>query len=275
MAVSLPVSMTAAKEAGTNFFIELYRIELPSYTLLLASCDEDIDFNGETYLGYPIKRGEITKTVDSRVDNCDIEISNTNDYFTLALFNGKTFLGSRAYIYRILYPDSLSDPSIVHLVFYGQVDSPELTENATFKCSIVSDLPNQNACRTMQYSCSAAFGDTNCGKTAVTVNSSTVSFGTADYQGATRQTLTNSALSGNYWKNAIVTIDSISRRVIDWDSRTNTIYLEYAFPDEIETSGGYSVVQNCDKTPTSCKQFNNLTRYGGFLFVPFEFVAKA
>ena len=123
MAVSLPVAMSKAKEANSNFFIELYTIELPTYELNIASCDEDIEFNGKRFMGYPIKRGEITKTVDSRVDNCDITVSNTNDYFTLLLFNGKNFLGHRVYIYKILYPDSLKDPSIVFPVFYGQIDS--------------------------------------------------------------------------------------------------------------------------------------------------------
>lgn len=275
MAVSLPVKMAEAKEAGTNFFIELYRLELPSYTLLLASCDEDIQFAGETYNAFPIKRGEITKTVDSRVDNCDIEISNVNDSFTLALFNGKSFLGSRAYVYKILYPDSLNDENIVHLVFYGQIDSPELTENATFKCSIVSDLPNMDNCRTMQYCCSAAFGDANCGKTPVAVTNSSFSFGTGSFNGVSRQTIKDSKLSGNYWGNAIVFVDGMSRRVITWDSSSNTVYLEYAFPDNVDISGGYKIVQDCDKTPACCGNYNNLTRYGGFLFIPFEFVAKA
>lgn len=271
MAITLPVKMAEAKEAASNFFIELYQVELPSYTLYLAACDEDIVFNGKTYMGYPIKRGEITKTVDSRVDNCDIEISNTNDYFTLAIFNGKNFLGCRCYIYKILYPESLDDASVVSMVFYGQIDSPELTSDATFKCSIVSDLPNMDNCRTMGYSCSAVFGDENCGMTP-REQMGGVNLSTMAYQGVDRQVLMDSQLGEYNWDNAVVVIDGIARRVIHYENFM--AYLEYPFPTNIDTSGQYYIVQNCDKTPASCRKYNNLQRYGGFPFVPFEFVAK-
>lgn len=235
MAISLPVEMEKAKESNSNFFIELYRIELPSYSLLLASCNENITFSGETYLGYPIKRGEITKTVDSRVDNCDIEISNTNEYFTLSLFNGKSFLGCRVYVYRIMYPESLNNPNLIFPVFYGQLDSPELTENGTFKCSIVSDIPNMNSCRTMNYTCSNVFGDENCKHEIKTVSGPIESMGIEKLDGSEWAYLQSSALGTEYWMNAIVTIDGISRRVIR--TAQNKVYFEYAFPDHIDLSG--------------------------------------
>lgn len=271
MAVSLPVSMAEAKESGTTFFIELYRIELPSYDLLIASCDQDIPFAGETYMAYPVKRGEITKTVDSRVDNCDIEISNTNEYFTLALLNGKNFLGCRCYIYRIQYPESLTDPNCVSLVFYGQIDSPELSEDATFKCSIVSDIPNMDSCRTMGYNCSAEFGDENC-KHSIATASGSCRLETMEFDGVMRPTCYSTVLGNGYWLNAIITIDGLSRRVVG--QGPNYVILEYEFPPEIDVSQGFKIAQNCDKTVSSCKVYNNLQRYGGFLYVPFEYQVK-
>ena len=271
MSVSLPVSMNEAKESSSNFFVELYRVELPTYDLLIASCDQNIDFNGETYLAYPVKRGEITRTVDSRVDNCDIEISNTNEYFTLALLNGKNFLGCRCFIYKILYPDSLSDPSNVHLVFYGQVDSPELTADKTFKCSVVSDIPNMDNCRTMGYSCSAKFGDENC-KHAIGKATGSCTLSKETLNGVERQVVSSSSLGDTYWKDAVITIDGLSRRVIS--SIHNKVYCEYEFPDGIDSSGGFSIEQDCDKSATSCDNYNNREHYCGFLFIPFEFTVK-
>lgn len=271
MSISLPVAMAEAKESGSAFFIELYKIELPSYTLYLCNADQDIDFAGQTFLGYPIERGEITKTVDSRVDNCDITISNTNDYFTLALLNGKNFLGCRAWIGRILYPDSLSDPNLVTLTFYGQIDSPELQADGTFKCSIVSDIPNMDNCRTMNYTCSNKFGDDNCRHSIGTVSGS-CTISTENINGVDRQAISSDSLGSTYWKDAIITIDGLSRRVISYTD--NKVYVEYAFPDGIDTSNGFTICQNCDKTPSSCDSYNNRVNYGGFLFIPFEFSIK-
>lgn len=272
MAVSLPVHMAEMKESGTTFFIELYQIELPSYTLFLASSDEDITFNGQTYLGYPIKRGDITRTVDSRVDNCDIEVSNTNDYFTLTLLNGKNFLGCRCYIYRIQYPDSLSDPNNVIMVFYGQIDSPELTEDKTFKCSIVSDIPNMDNCRTFGYACSNQFGDENCRLAVRTASGPCALDAWVDGNGVTRPAIRSDALANGYWMNAVITIDGLSRRVVG--QHGNIVVLEYNFPDGIDLSGGMKIAQNCDKTVASCKAYGNLRHYGGFLYVPFEYQVK-
>lgn len=271
MAVSLPVKMAEAKEAGQNFFIELYKLFLPSYTLTIASCDEDIWFNNEKYLGFPVKRGEITKTVDSRVDNCEIEISNTNEYFTLSLFNGKNFLNCRALIYKILYPDSLEDPSIVQLIFYGQVDTPQLTENGTFKCSIVSDLPNMNSCRTMGYSCTNTFGDENC-KLKPNEMMGICTLENRTWNGISRQCIVDSRLGDLDWTNGVAEIDGEARRIIH--SEAGCVYLEYAFPTNIDVSDGYWIRQNCDKTQESCKKLGNLTHYGGFPFVPFEYSVK-
>lgn len=272
MAVSLPVKMAEAKESSSCFFIELYKLLLPSYTLTIASCDEDIFYNGETYKAFPVKRGEITKTVDSRVDNCEIEISNTNEYFTLALFNGKNFLNCRALIYKILYPDALDDPTNVQLIFYGQIDTPELTENGTFKCSIISDLPNMDACRTMGYSCTNTFGDENCQKKPDEM----MGVGTLEnrtWQGISRQCLVDSRLADGNWENGVCEIDGEARRIIHCE--TGCVFLEYAFPSNIDLSDGYWVRQNCDKTQASCKKLGNLKNYGGFPFVPFEYNVKS
>ena len=51
-------------------------------------------------------------------------------------------------------------------------------------------------------------------------------------------------------------------------------YLEYPFPDDIDKSKGFSIQQDCDKTPVSCEVYGNREHYAGFLAVPFEFTAK-
>ena len=79
-------------------------------------------------------------------------------------------------------------------------------------------------------------------------------------------------LGSTYWKDGIITIDGESRRVIG--TETNRVYLEYPFPNDIDKNKGFSIQQDCDKTPVSCEVYGNRKHYAGFLAVPFEFTAK-
>ena len=72
---------------------------------------------------------------------------------------GAGWFGSRVYVYKILYPDSLSDPSQITILFYGSIDSPELTNEGTFKIQLVSDIPTATGGRILQYPCNSTFGD--------------------------------------------------------------------------------------------------------------------
>ena len=160
--LSLPVAFREALESGSVFDIELYEVHIPNMTLYLCSCDINIQFNGRTYLALPIRRGEISKTVDNSIDSCELQISNATDKFTQLLFKGIPFTGSRIYIYRILYPDSLTNANMIKPVFMGRVDAPELTSDGIFKVTVTTDVPNVRGGRRTQYSCTSVFGDASC-----------------------------------------------------------------------------------------------------------------
>ena len=55
----LPISMAAAKEQSSSFFIELYVLHLKTGIIRICNCDEVITFGGCDYYPVPVQRGTI------------------------------------------------------------------------------------------------------------------------------------------------------------------------------------------------------------------------
>lgn len=271
--INLPVAFREALESGSVFDIELYEVHIPNLTLYLCSCDVNIQFNGHTYLALPIRRGEIDKTVDNSIDSCELQISNATDKFTQLLFKGIPFTGSRVYIYRILYPDSLTNANMVKPVFMGRVDAPELTTDGIFKVTVTTDVPNVRGGRRTQYSCTSVFGDESCQAQIETLQT-TVDSITQDEHGF-RVGIRNPADQKTF-TNGVLIISGEARKIVDFKDAGASIYLEYPLlqsPDIL--IGQQATIQSgCDKTPTDCKRHGNQKRYAGFLSVPFEFTVR-
>lgn len=263
--INLPVKMKEAIESGSVFTIELYCISLPYTTLYVCSCDENITYNGQTYIAVPIQRGEITKTVDSSVDSCELTVSNTTDHFTQLMFSGINFIGSMVNIYSILYPDSIENPSIVKNVFYGQIDAPELTSDGTFKVQLVSDIPQMRCGRVLQYPCNSTFGDHSCG-----IKPQSLSGMVVNEKNHRELRLTNYS-ADNKWKNGIILVEGEGRKIVSQNG--STVVVEYPFLQDI-LNKNYTIRQGCDKTLSDCDRYNNRRRYAGFPSVPYEYQIK-
>ena len=73
MARVLPIAMAQAKEEYENFFIELYTMKLPSGEMRLVACDEDIDFDGKSFMAVPLQRNDFKQSVDGKIDNMELQ----------------------------------------------------------------------------------------------------------------------------------------------------------------------------------------------------------
>ena len=131
--ITLPVSMSEAMESGNPFFIELYTIQLRTSTLFLAAADEDVTFAGQKYLAVPIKREEINRSLDSIINDCQLEVSDCSDDLLRYVLNGYDFRGCKCNIIRIEYPDSLEDVTNFSWVFSGEIDEPSFSDGV-FTC---------------------------------------------------------------------------------------------------------------------------------------------
>lgn len=264
--ISLPVRMQNALESGNVFEIELYKVELATITLYLCSCDTNITYNGQTYIGVPIERGEMTQSVDNTTDQCDLTIANTTEYFTKLLFEGLNFTGCMVYVYRIIYPDSLQFPNMVKSVFVGQIDAPELTTDGTFKVTLTKDMTQEKCGRVLQYACNSVFGD-ECCMHEVKEQSGEVVYVSND--GKTIG-LSNFTADDNIWTNSILIINGEGRLVKEVLG-ANQCKIEYIYINTPQVGDTYTIKQGCDKTRKQCKTYGNLQHYNGFPSVPYEY----
>jgi len=268
--IILPVALATAKEQSQNFFIELYEVHLPSGTVRFAACDEDIPFNGQVYKSVPIQRGEIKTTVDSKTDNVELKIANVDQDFTAAIYGGLDFRGSDCYIMQILYPNSLSDPTIFKYIFTGYLDNP-VFDGKEFKVTIKSRIPNiYSPSRKFQLPCNAWFGDPDeCGVIKGFGNGATVGAGST--QSVIYDSNNNNTV--DFWKDGILTYYNESRKIIAYEN--GYITLEYPLTYTVQAGATYSIEQGCDKSAAVCKnRFDNLGNRSGFPSIPFEFAIR-
>ena len=256
----LPVSMSTMKDSGETFFIELYVLELRTGTSYIAATDENIVFNGITFLAVPFQRQSVVRSMDNIADSCEVSIADA-DYSHLAyIMDGFDFRGVNCTVLRIQYPDSLTDPSVCQWMFSGYIDEPAYADGV-FTCKIMTRFPNiQCPNRSYQIACNSEFGDESC-----TASLATETVAITGVSGNTL-TLTKSYQDG-YWKDGVAKVSGEARNISA--STGNTVTLNVNF---LQALDGKSVElsRGCNKTREGCKRFNNMVHYGGFPAIPFE-----
>ena len=260
----LPVNMEAAKESGNPFFIELYVIHLKTGDIRICNCDTVIHFAGYDYYPVPIERGSVKTSVDSKIDNMDLKISDADNSKVAALMEGFDFRGRTVELFRIQYPESLEDETLVLPVFIGYLDAPQYS-NGEFTCSVICSFPKTKCpFRITQYFCNNTFGDDLC-KMDKAVFTSTV-----DTNSSTPDNIKLMDVIGeaDKYKMGLITIGYETRMI-----KSNSVdgYVTTYYPFQGDLTGTVTLTRNCDKTPESCRRYNNLQNYGGFLAIPKEF----
>lgn len=258
----LPVSIEQAKEQSSSFFIELYNIYLKTGTIRICNCDVIIEFNGYQYYPVPIKRGSIKSSVDSKIDNVDLTIADADTSKISALLQGFDFRGRTVEIFKIQYPESLSDNSIYVPIFVGYLDAPNYS-NGEFSVTVKAAFPKINIpFRKTQYFCNNTFGDELCkmdlARQELVVDSALSTPDSIKIDGT---------LEPDFYKNGLITIGYETKMI-----KTNSEnYITTYYPFQVDLTGTAIITRNCDKTPENCSRYNNRQNYGGFLAIPKEF----
>ncbi|BAL85090.1 hypothetical protein SELR_pSRC300170 (plasmid) [Selenomonas ruminantium subsp. lactilytica TAM6421] len=264
MSVVLPVCMAKAKESGNPFFIELYILNLRTGITRLAACDENIEFAGATYLAVPFQRGDIARNLDTINDSVNISVADCSHEMLQFVMNGFDFRGCSATIVRIQYPESLSNPNALQLVFSGFIDEPTFSDGV-LSAKINARLPEINCPnRNYRLACNSEFGDAECcmdlGKENVMVTNVQGSTITLDMD-----------YKEDYWKDGVITVEGESR-VISSSSGAD-IVVNVGFAHDIVGKQA-EVVRGCNKTVERCKAYGNMKHYSGFPAIPFESVYR-
>lgn len=260
MSVILPVSMSTMKDSGETFFIELYVLELRTGTSYIAATDENITYNGIEFFAVPFQRQDVVRSMDNISDSCEVSIADSNYKHLAYIMNGFDFRGVSCSIFRIQYPDSLSNPKIVQWMFSGYVDEPSYADGV-FTCKIMSRFPEiQCPNRSFQLACNSEFGDEACGMSLSTEDVSITSV-------SGNVIALSRSYTDNYWKDGVAKVTGEARNIEK--SSGNTITVNVNFLQEIN---GKTIELNrgCNKTREVCRKYNNMTHYGGFPAIPFE-----
>ena len=256
----LPVKMSQMKDSGETFFIELYIINLRSGTSYIAATDEDIVFNGQKYVAVPFQRQNITRSMDNITDSCQVSLSDVSYELLAYVMEGFDFRGSSCTVLRIMYPDSIKDPTICQWVFSGYIDEPSYSDGI-FTCKIMSRFPSiECPNRAYHLACNSEFGDEQCKIKVVKEN-----VGIKSVQGSTL-TLVKAYPTG-YWKDGVAFVEGESR-IIE-SSIDDTITLNVNFLQDLRGKS-VELSQGCNKTHEACKGYGNTKNYSGFPAIPFE-----
>lgn len=259
----LPVSMQLAKEQSSSFFIELYNIHLKTGTIRICNCDEVITFAGYEFYPVPVERGNIKTSVDSKIDNVDLKIADADNSKVAVLMQGFDFRGREVEIYRIQYPESIEDESIVMPVFFGKLDTPSYS-NGEFTCTVTSSFPKAKVPnRQTQYFCNNTFGDELCG---MSLGEQTVTINVANSTASTI-VLSGITLADDEYASGLITMGYETKLIKSNTADTLTL----AYPLLSDLSETATITLNCNKTPEMCDKYNNRRNYGGFLAIPKEF----
>lgn len=260
-----PVEMQKAKETQAPFFIELYILQLRTGISYIAACDEDIEFDGNTYIAIPFSREEITRSADNLFDETTVSIGDVDDSKLAYLLSGFDFRGCRIAIFKIQYPESLSNPKLMLPMFIGHLDAPSYA-NGVFSCSLKSMFPMVDVPRReYQLQCNSNFGDSHCGLSDGAIE--------ATIQSAEKNTLKlNKDITGVGYEFGIATVLGESRNIIGVDGNRITVGINFLQDNLV----GKSIViqKGCDKTKECCAKLGNLRHFSGFPAVPFESVYR-
>lgn len=258
---TLPVRIQEAKEKENSFFIEIYEIHLRTQVLYLVAADEDIVYDGQKYTAIPVKRGSVTRSMDSIVNECELEVGDCTDDLLAYVMNGFDFRGSMCLIRRILYPESLNNPEIFGFIFAGEIDEPQFADGV-FTCKVTSQFPHVSVpTRDYQVACNSEFGDAEC-----CANKGIANLEVRRGQG--NIIYLSNAYPKDYWRHGTIKIAGEARIIIE--SHDNQITTNVNFLQEIDGKTA-ELSRGCNKTFEWCKsQYNNAIHFSGFPAVPWE-----
>lgn len=258
----IPVKMAEAKETNAPFFIEVYILRLKTGVSYIAATDEDITFGGIHWIAVPFSRDDITRTTDNLMDETSIRIGDVDSKRLAYVMSGFDFRGCVIEIYKVQYPEILTDDGVILPVFRGYLDAPTYS-NGVFSCRVKSLFPTVEVPqREFQLQCNSIYGDENCGMSTKPILANVVSVGEDN-------TITiDNTFPKNFWRNGMAIIGGESRNITQ--SESNTITLGINFLQKNIIGEIVQLQRGCDKTKECCESLKNLSHFSGFPAVPFE-----
>lgn len=81
--------------------ITLYEIELPSSTARITDYDEDVTYNAETYVKFPIKKSDIQQNMFNQITHMQLTIANANRVYGAYLEQYDGLIGRKVTVINV------------------------------------------------------------------------------------------------------------------------------------------------------------------------------
>lgn len=255
-----------------GFPVELYRFSSTGFdqSYYFTSSQEDVVYNGNTYVSTYIKRTQPELTSEKNAQKIQVTIARDNDLASKWLFYSPANT-----VWLTIYRFHLSDIDNQYKVFWqGRVRSAErLINEVQLGCDLIdSAFDREGLRRTFANVCFHMLYGTRCKVPKASFqNTGTISGVSGDTLSA--NTFANfsdsSPVPDGYWINGYVERSNGDVRfVVQHTGVTVTLLTPF---EDMQVGETVSIFAGCDHAFVTClNKFNNVINYGGFPYLPSE-----
>lgn len=258
----MPYSDEIAK-TEVPYFIELYDIVAPDWTLYLTPYRYSITYSNKKYTSCVMER-------------TDFEIEKNEERTVTISFATKedvslTFMTYNVPKLRVTIRRYFPEASVAKIIFVGEGDIVGIS-NRVLTLKVV-DILSMNKAKVppLVYSayCNNTLFDSRCGLTTLSYRLRTKFY----YVSGNSQVLYSPLLknySADYFTYGYIEYGHHWRLITKHDNSNGYIYLHASFDESVDGKT-MSAFAGCDKTPQTCQsKFNNLANFLGFPYIPLK-----
>lgn len=282
--LSLSATLIAIKNQLQNKPVEIHDIYLGSQTLEDSNTLHFIHFYFPitffTYIGHVqqqytplgVSRTAVKRNAKGEIERVNYQIDNVNK--AMGAYAAAHDCRNKRIVTRLIFRDHLSSYLDAKVVFDGFIQNVVFEQKKmSASCVPVIGSLSFETGWPYQIECNAKFGDAYC-KVNKELAANKV---TGSATGGTSTTVidtVNLTQADDYWNYGTITFtsgnnDGSSRKILDFDSATDKLTLDYALDNAVQVGDAFVVYRGCDKTLAMCTTlYSNTDNYHGFHTIP-------
>lgn len=281
--LTLTDTLTAIKNQAMGRPVEIHDIYLGSQT---AEDSDTLHFanfyfaiNFFTYIGHTsqsytplgVSRTPVKRSSKGEIERITYKVDNINK--AMGAYAAAHDFKNKRIVTRLIFRNALSSYLDAKIVFDGYTQAVVFERKTmVLTCTPFLGSLDFEPAWPYQLVCNAKWADSYCKINKNLEENKKTSTAT----GGTNSTIIDTALNqaDDYWNFGTVVFTSgsnkgYSRKVMDFDSATHTVTLDYILDYAIESGDDYTIYRGCDKTLDMCQNtFGNDINFHGFHTIP-------
>jgi hypothetical protein len=282
--LNLTATLTAIKNQAQHKPVEIHDLYLGSQTSedALTTCLANFywPINFFTYIGHAaqvytplgVSRSGVKKNAKGEIERINYQVDNVNKAMgaKAAQYNFR----NKRIVTRLIFRDHLTSYLDAKVIFDGYIQSIAFEQKKMIAtCVPIIGSLNYETGWPYQIQCNAKFGNSYCGINKELAANKVTGSVTA-LSGLLITDVINLTQADDYWNFGTITFTSgnnngLSRKIIDFDSATDTLTLDFALDYTTVVGDTFIVYRGCDKTITMCNDiYSDTANYRGFHTIP-------